>query len=209
VLVNEEIFGVHDYIKDVCRRLAKEGYAAIAVEVYARQADLSKMSDVGEIIRTVIAKKPDAELMSDSDAAVAYAASHGGDGKRVATVGFCRGGRTSWLYAAHSKTLKAAVAFYGPVKGQPSEIQPKNVSDIARQINCPLLGLYGSKDAGISVSDVQWVASDARSAGKTVEIVFYPDAPHGFHADYRPSYRKEPAEAGWARTLAWFRRYGV
>ena len=209
VLVNEEVFGVHDYIKDICRRLAKQGYAAIAVEIYARLADLSHvaMSDVGKVIMGVVAKEPDAQMLSDSDAAVAYAAGHGGDGARVAVLGVCRGGRNAWLYAAHSKTIKAAVAFYGPLGGQVSELQPKTAGQIAGEINCPLLGLYGGADAGIPVESVHKAEADAKAAGKIVEIVIYPDAPHGFHADYRPSYRKEAAEDGWARALAWFKRW--
>lgn len=211
VLVNEEVFGVHDYIQDICRRFAKQGYAAIAVEIYARLADLSHvaMSDVGQVIMGVVAKEPDAQMLSDSDAAIAYAAAHGGDAGRVGVVGFCRGGRNAWLYAAHSKTVKAAVAFYGPLGGQVSDIQPKTAGQIAGEINCPVLGLYGGADAGISVDSVHKAEADAKAAGKTVEIVIYPDAPHGFHADYRPSYRKEAAEDGWKRALAWFKRWGV
>jgi len=211
VLVNEEIFGIHDYIKDVCRRLAKLGYAAVAVEVYARLADLShsSMSDAGEIIRSVVPRAPDAQMLSDSDAAIAYAAAHGGDAGRLAVIGFCRGGRNTWLYAAHNKTLKAAVAFYGPLRGTTSDLQPKTAADIAVDINCPLLGLYGGKDSSIPVDDVRWVESDAKAAGKTVEMVIYPDAPHGFHADYRPSYRRDAAEDGWKRMQDWFKKYGM
>ena len=211
VLVNEEIFGIHDYIKDVCRRLAKLGYAAVAVEVYARLADLShsSMSDAGEIIRSVGPRAPDAQMLSDSDAAIAYAAAHGGDAGRLAVIGFCRGGRNTWLYAAHNKTLKAAVAFYGPLRGTTSDLQPKTAADIAVDINCPLLGLYGGKDSSIPVDDVRWVESDAKAAGKTVEMVIYPDAPHGFHADYRPSYRRDAAEDGWKRMQDWFKKYGM
>ena len=211
VLVNEEIFGIHDYIKDVCRRLAKLGYAAVAVEVYARLADLShsSMSDAGEIIRSVVPRAPDAQMLSDSDAAIAYAAAHGGDAGRLAVIGFCRGGRNTWLYAAHNKTLKAAVAFYGPLRGTTSDLQPKTAADIAVDINCPLLGLYGGKDSSIPVDDVRWVESDAKAVGKTVEMVIYPDAPHGFHADYRPSYRRDAAEDGWKRMQDWFKKYGM
>jgi carboxymethylenebutenolidase len=207
VLVNEEIFGVHGYIADVCRRLAKQGYAAIAVEIYARLADLTRVSDAGEIIRSVVGKSSDAQIMSDSDAAIAYAAAHGGDAGRVGVVGFCRGGRNSWLYAAHSKTVKAAVAFYGPLGGQVSDLQPKTAGQIAGEINCPVLGLYGGADQGIPADALRKAEADAKAAGKTAEIVIYPDAPHGFHADYRPSYRKEAAEDGWKRMLAWFKRY--
>jgi carboxymethylenebutenolidase len=209
VLVNEEIFGVHEYIKDVCRRLAKAGYAAVAPEIYARLGDLSKMTDVGQIVSQVVSKAPDATLLSDLDHAVAYAAAHGGSADRLGVTGFCRGGRNTWMYAAHNPKLKAAVAWYGPVGGTPSSIQPKTAVDVAGELKCPLLGLYGGKDTGIKVEDVQAAAAKARAAGKTVEIVVYPDAPHGFHADYRPSYRKADAEDGWQRLLAWFKQHGV
>ena len=209
ILVNEEIFGVHEHIKDLCRRLAKAGYLAVAPEIYARQGDLSKMTDVQQIVSTVIAKKPDAEMLSDLDAAVAWADKNGGDVDRLGVTGFCRGGRNTWFYAAHNPKVKAAVAWYGPIKGNPSDIQPKTVSDIAADIKAPLLGLYGGQDTGISVNDVEAAAEKARAAGKTVEIHVYADAPHGFNADYRPSYRKADAEDGWARMLAWFKKYGV
>jgi carboxymethylenebutenolidase len=209
VLVNEEIFGVHDYIKDVCRRLAKLGYAAIAVEIYARLADLAHATDPEKLIPTVVAKEPDAMMLSDSDSAVAYAAAHGGDINRLGVIGFCRGGRNTWLYAAHSHTVKAAVAFYGPLGGTPTAIQPKTAGEIASQINCPLLGLYGGKDPGIPVEAVRKAEADAKAAGKTVEIVIYPDAPHGFHADYRPSYHEADAKDAWAKMQAWLVRYGV
>ncbi len=209
VLVNEEIFGVHDYIKDVCRRLAKQGYAAVAVEIYARLADLAHANDPASLIPTVVAKKPDAEMLSDSDSAVAFAASHGGDGTRVGVIGFCRGGRNTWLYAAHSKTVKAAIAFYGPLGGNPTDLQPTPAGVAASQINCPVLGLYGGKDPGIPVEAVRKAEADAKAAGKKVEIVIYPDAPHGFHADYRPSYRPTEAADAWARMGAWLKSNGV
>ena len=209
ILVNEEIFGVHEHIKDLCRRLAKAGYLAVAPEIYARQGDLSKMTDVQQIVAQVIAKKPDAELLSDLDAAVAWAGKNGGDLNRLGVTGFCRGGRNTWFFDAHSTQVKAAVAWYGPIKGAPSAIQPKTVADIAADIHAPLLGLYGGQDTGINVNDVEAAAEKARQAGKTVEIHVYADAPHGFNADYRPSYRKVDAQDGWSRMLAWFKKYGV
>lgn len=209
ILVNEEIFGVHEHIKDLCRRLAKSGYLAVAPEIYARQGDLSKMTDVSQIVSQVISKKPDAEMLSDLDAAVAWAGQNGGDLSRLGVTGFCRGGRNTWLYDAHSTQVKAAVAWYGPVKGAPSDIQPKTALDAAADIRAPLLGLYGGQDTGIDVNDVQAAAAKARATGKTAEIHVYADAPHGFNADYRPSYRKADAEDGWARMLAWFKKYGV
>ncbi len=209
VLVNEEIFGVHDYIKDTCRRFAKAGYVAIAPEIYARLGDLSKMTDVGQIISQVVSKAPDARMMQDLDGAVAYAAAHGGAATRLGVTGFCRGGRNTWLYAAHNPNLKAAVAWYGPVGGAPSEIQPKTATDVAGDLKCPLLGLYGGKDGGIKVEDVQAAAAKAKAAGKSVEIVVYPEAPHGFHADYRPSYRAEDAADGMKRLFAFFKQHGA
>ena len=209
ILVNEEIFGVHEHIKDLCRRLAKVGYLAVAPEIYAREGDLSKMTDVKQIISQVINKTPDAQMLRDLDAAVAWAGKNGGDLKRLGVTGFCRGGRNTWLFDAHSAQVKAAVAWYGPVKSATSDIQPQTAIDVAGQIHGPLLGLYGGQDTSINVNDVEAAAAKARVAGKTVEIHVYADAPHGFNADYRPSYRKADAEDGWQRMLAWFKRYGV
>jgi carboxymethylenebutenolidase len=209
VLVNEEIFGVHDYIKDICRRLAKAGYMAVATEYYARLGDLAKMTDVRQIISDVISREPDAQYIADADATLAWAGKNKGDIRRVAVTGFCRGGRQTWLFAAHSPNVKAAVAWYGPIMGDRTPVQPATALDYADQLRCPLLGLYGGQDASIKVADVKAAEAKARAAKKTVEIVVFPDAPHGFHADYRPSYRKDAAEDGWKRMLAWFRRYGV
>src|SRR6185312_11094290 len=209
VLVIEEIFGVHEHIKDLCRRLAKSGYLAVAPELYARYGDLSKMTDVGQIVSQVISKTPDAQLLKDLDNAVSWAGKNGGDTSRLAVTGFCRGGRNTWLYAAHNPAVKAAVAWYGPVAGERSDIQPKTAADVAADLKAPLLGLYGGQDTGIKADDVQAAAAKAKAAGKTVEIHIYPDAPHGFNADYRPSYRKADAEDGWQRMLAWFKKYGV
>jgi carboxymethylenebutenolidase len=209
VIVNEEIFGVHEYIKDVCRRLAKAGYLAVATEYYARIADLSKMTDVQQIIKDVISKEPDAQYMADADATVAWAAANKGDTNRLGVTGFCRGGRQTWLFAAHNLKVKAAVAWYGPLGGAPTAIQPTPAAEVADHLNCPLLGLYGGQDQGIPVDAVKAAEAKAKAANKTIEIVIYPDAPHGFHADYRPSYREADAKDGWQRMLAWFKRYGV
>jgi carboxymethylenebutenolidase len=210
VLVIEEIFGVHEYIKDVCRRLAHAGYAAVAPELYARLADLSTMTDIHQIITDVILKAPDAQMLSDLDAAASWAvtANHG-DAARLAVTGFCRGGRDTWLYAAHNPHLRAAVAWYGPVGGPVSDIQPHTAADVAAELKCPLLGLYGGQDASIKPADVEAAAARARAAGRTVDIVVFPDAGHGFHADYRPSYNAADARDGWARMLAWFKQHGV
>ncbi len=209
VLVIEEIFGVHEYIKDICRRLAKAGYLAVAPELYARIADLSTMTDAATIVREVISKAPDTQMLSDLDSTAAWAAANRGDAGRLAVTGWCRGGRNTWLYAAHNPSLKAAVAWYGPVGGQPSPIQPKTAFDVAADLRAPLLGLYGGQDAGIPVDAVRAAAARAVASGKTVEIVVFADAPHGFHADYRPSYRAEAASAGWAKMLDWFKKFGV
>ena len=209
VIVIEEIFGIHEYIKDTCRRLAKLGYLAATVELYARLGDLSKMTDAATIVRDVISKAPDATMLSDLDSLVDWTTANGGDANRLGVTGFCRGGRGVWMYDAHSPRLKAAVAWYGPVLGAPSAIQPQTVMDIAGDLRCPLLGLYGAKDPGINPSDVKAAEAKAKAAGATVEIVVYPEAGHGFHADYRPTYVRDAAADGWDRMLAWFRKYGV
>ena len=208
VLVIEEIFGVQDYIKDVCRRFAKLGYMAVATELYARNGDLSKASGFDQI-GPIISAAPTATTFTDLDASVAWAAAHGGSADRLGVTGFCRGGRLTWLYSSHNPKLKAAVAWYGPIQGPLTPIQPQGPMQVAAEIKCPLLGLYGAKDPGIAVDDVQKTAAAARAAGKTVEIVVYPDAGHGFHADYRPSYVAADAADGWVRLQAWFRKYGV
>ncbi|SFG49750.1 dienelactone hydrolase family protein [Methylobacterium gossipiicola] len=206
ILVIEEIFGVHDYIKDVCRRLAKAGYCAVAPELYAREGDLSSMTDVKTILRDVIAKTPDAQWIADLDAAATWAvAASNGDGARLATMGWCRGGRGVWLYAAHRRDLKAGIAWYGPLGGERTDIQPRTAGDVAGEINAPILALYGGADTGIPVASVEAARDRARAAGKSVDLVVYPDAPHGFHADYRPSYRAAAAEDGWARALAFLK----
>ncbi len=209
ILVIEEIFGVHEYIKDVCRRFAKLGYLAVAPELYARIADLSKMTDPHEIVAKVISKAPDGVMLNDLDSTVAWAEANKGDAARLGVTGFCRGGRDTWLYAEHNPHLRAAVAWYGPVKGATSPIQPRTPTDLAAGLRCPLLGLYGGKDDSIHPADVQAAAQVARDAGHVVEIKLFPDAGHGFHADYRATYNKAAAEQGWADALAWFKSHGV
>ena len=210
VLVVQEIFGVHEHIKDVCRRFAKEGYCAVAPELYARQGDVSKLTDYKEIFAQVVSKVPDAQVMADLDAAVAWAAKAGiGDPARVGVTGFCWGGRIVWLYAAHSPTLKAAVAWYGRLVGQATELQPRYPIDLVGELGAPVLGLYGGADQGIPLADVEKMRAALATAKQPSEIVVFPEAPHGFHADYRPSYRAADAKDGWARCLAWFRRNGV
>ncbi len=208
VLVVQEIFGVHEHIKDICRRLAKAGYLAIAPELYARQGDVSKLTDFDQI-RPIVAKVPDAQVMSDLDAAAAWAAKNGGDPAKLAVTGFCWGGRITWMYAAHNQKVKAGVAWYGRVVGQPSEMTPKNPIDVVKDINAPVLGLYGGADGGIPNDTVDQMRAALKAAGKKSEIHTYPNMPHGFHADYRPSYRKEAAVDGWKRLLDWFKKHGV
>ena len=210
VLVVQEIFGVHEHIRDVCRRFAKQGYLAVAPELYARQGDVSKISDWKQIMSEVVAKVPDEQVMADLDAAVAWAGkSSKGDGKRVAVTGFCWGGRIVWLYAAHSADLKAGVAWYGRLTGERTPLQPKYPIDVADKLKAPVLGLYGGQDQGIPLADVEQMRAALVKAKKPSKIVVFPDAPHGFLADYRPSYKPKEAADAWAQCLAWFRQHGV
>lgn len=207
VLVVQEIFGVHEHIKDICRRFAKLGYLAIAPELYARQGDVSKITDFREIIEKVVSKVPDSQVMLDLDATVDWASKSKGSSSKLAITGFCWGGRIVWLYATHSSKLKAGVAWYGRLVGQPSELSPKHPIDIASQLKAPVLGLYGEADQGIPVESVKKMQEALK--GSKSEIILYPDTPHGFHADYRQSYRKEQAEDGWKRLQEWFKKNGV
>jgi carboxymethylenebutenolidase len=210
ILVNAEIFGVHEHIKDICRRLGKLGYMAIAPDVFARLGDITKAPDVQTASREFVAKTPDAQEMSDLDAAVAWAKGTGkADINRLGVTGFCRGGRTVWLYAAHNPNVKAAVAWYGPLAFPVSEIKPKNAIDVVADLKAPVLGLYGGADPGIPVEQIEKLKAALAAAKKPSEIVIYPDTPHAFNADYRPSYRPEAAKDGWNRMLAWFKKYGV
>jgi len=210
ILVIQEIFGVHEHIKDVCRRFAKEGYFAIAPELFARQGDVSNMA-MQDIVSSVVSKVPDEQVMADLDATVAYARTTGkADVAKLGITGFCWGGRITWLYTAHNPNVKAGVAWYGRVVGQPSAMTPKHPVDVAAQINAPVLGLYGGADQGIPNDTVEKMREALKAAGKTnSEIIIYPDTPHAFHADYRPSYRKEQADDGWKRAVAWFKKYLV
>jgi len=208
VLVVQEIFGVHEHIRDVCRRLAKQGYFAVATELYARQGDVSKLEDI-KAIQAVVAKVPDTQVLSDLDRTVAWAKAQGADTQKLAVTGFCWGGRITWLYTAHNPDIKAGVAWYGRLLGQPSEMTPRHPIDLVKDLKAPVLGLYGGADTGIPLDTVEKMREALKSAGKAGEIVVYPDTPHAFHADYRPSYRKEAAEDGWRRMLAWFKQNGV
>jgi carboxymethylenebutenolidase len=210
VLVVQEIFGVHEHIRDVCRRLAKLGYLAIAPELYARQGDVSKISDIQEIMSRVVSKVPDRQVMSDLDATAAWAGrSAEGDATRLGITGFCWGGRIVWLYAAHNPRLAAGVAWYGRLEGATDELHPKNPIDVAPSLQAPVLGLYGGADQGIPLDSVERMRKALEQAKKRCEIVVYPDAPHGFYADYRPSYRQEAAVDGWNRLRDWFAKNGL
>jgi len=208
VLVVQEIFGVHEHIKDVCRRFAKLGHMAIAPEMYARQGDVSKLTDFQEIFK-IVGKVPDSQVMSDLDAAVAYAKKAGGDTSKLGITGFCWGGRIVWLYAAHNPQLKAGVAWYGRLVGQASENSPKHPVDVAGLLKAPVLGLYGAKDRGIPLESVEKMRSALQAAGKKAEIKVYDEADHGFHADYRPTYHKASAEDGFRRLQEWFKQNGA
>jgi len=208
VLVAMEIFGLHEYIKDVTRRLAKLGAFAVAPDYYFRKGDLTKVTDMPQLLPLVNAK-PDAELLSDLDSTVAWAKAQGGDTTRLGIVGFCRGGRTVWEYAAHSPALKAGVAFYGPPVDPPNPVWPKSPTQLAPDMKAPVLGLYGEADTGIPVAAVEALKAALADNKKTAEFKIYPGAPHGFHADYRASYRKEAAEDGWNQMMGWFKKYKV
>ena len=216
VLVLSEIFGVHEYIADTARRLAHQGYLAIAPELFIRQGDAKRYTEIGKLVSEVIAKVPDAQVLGDVDAAVDWAAAHGGDNRKLGVTGFCWGGRQTWLYCAHNPRVKAGVAWYGRLVGEPTALAPRNPVDLAGQLKAPVLGLYGGADTGIgqdTVEKMKAALADAGAKGNAAAaasaFVVYPDAPHAFHADYRPSYRKEAAEDGWKRMLAWFKQHGV
>lgn len=211
VLVVQEIFGIHEYIADTCRRFAKAGYLAIAPELYARQGDPAKYAETAKLMAEVVSKVPDAQVMADLDGAVKWAGAQGGDLARVAITGFCWGGRITWLYAAQGP-VKAAVAWYGRLVGANTDLTPKNPIDLAAVMRAPVLGLYGEKDGGIpldTIDKMKAALASGTAASKAAQFVVYPDAPHAFHADYRPSFRQGPAEDGWRRCLAWFKANGV
>ena len=209
VLVAMEIFGLHEYIKDVTRRLAKLGAFAVAPDYYFRKGvDLTTITDISQLL-PIVNSKPDAELLSDLDSTVAWAKSEGGDTSRLGIIGFCRGGRTVWEYAAHSSTLKAGAAFYGSLVDPPNPAWPKSPTQLAGEMKAPVIGLYGEADAGIPVATVEAFKAALAADKKTAEFKIYPGAPHGFHADYRPSYRKDAAEDAWGQMQTWFRKYGV
>ena len=208
VLIAYEVFGLQEHIKDICRRFAGQGYLAIAPDLYYRQGDVSKLENFDEIFK-IVSKVPDGQVLSDLDAAVEWAAKNKGDAKRLGVTGFCWGGRITWLYAAHSPKVKAGTAWYGRLVGDTAALQPKNPIDVVPALKAPVLGLYGGQDQGIPLDTVEKMRAALKKAGNPSEIIVYPDAPHGFFADTRPSYRKEAAEDGWRRLLAWFKKYGA
>jgi carboxymethylenebutenolidase len=207
VLVVQEIFGVHEHIKDLCRRFAKAGYLAIAPALYARQGDVSNL-EMADIFK-VVAKVPDAQVMSDLDATTEWAAKSGGNTNRLAITGFCWGGRIVWLYSAHNSKLKAGAAWYGRIEGDKNELTPKNPIDLVADMKAPVIGFYGGLDMGIPVASVEKMREAMKAAKKPADINIYPQAQHGFNADYRPSYNKEAATEAWAKMLAWFKKYGA
>jgi len=216
VLVIQEIFGVHEYIADTCRRFARAGYLAIAPELYARQGDPASYGEMAKLMAEVVSKVPDAQVMKDLDGAVAWAGANGGNLKKVGITGFCWGGRITWLYTQYSNTVKAGVAWYGRLVGTSSALTPKHPLDLAAELKAPVLGLYGGEDRGIPLTTINQMKDALAEAGakgnaaaKASEFVVYREAPHAFHADYRPSYRKEAAEDGFKRALAWFKAKGV
>jgi carboxymethylenebutenolidase len=212
LIVVSEIFGVHEYIQDVCRRLAHQGYLAVAPELFARQGDPSKYTEIPKLQAEVIGKVPDAQVQGDLDATAAWAAANGGDADKLGILGFCWGGRQVWLYAAHNPKLKAGAAWYGQLAGEPSDLKPKSVLSLVNELKAPVLGAYGGKDAGIPQADVDRMRvalAQGPAAAKASRIDVYPDAPHAFHADYRPSSRKAEAEQAWTRMLDWFKQNGL
>ena len=207
VLLVHEIWSVHEYFKDVARRLAKLGYLAVSPDLFQRQGNVAGIPI--EEIRPIVASVPDEQVMSDLDATAKWAAANGGDAKRMGITGFCWGGRITWLYCAHSPDLRAGVAWYGPVAKPATELQPRHPVDVAKELKAPVLGLYAGEDAGIPNDTVGRMQQALEAARQPSEIVVYPGMPHAFHADYRPSYRKDAADDGWRRMLDWFRRHGV
>jgi carboxymethylenebutenolidase len=209
ILVIQEIFGVHEHLQDVVRRLAKLGYLAIAPELFVRQGDVSKLSSIDEI-RTIVKKVPDTQVLSDLDATLAWAVkSSKGNIDRVGITGFCWGGRITWLYSAHNPKVKAGVAWYGRLVGESTTLTPKHPVDIAPTLSVPVLGLYGGKDTGIPLESVEKFQTLLKSGRSKSEIVVYPEAPHAFFADYRPSYREKEAKDGWERLQGWFKKQGL
>jgi carboxymethylenebutenolidase len=209
ILVVSEIFGVHEHIADVARRFARQGYLTLAPELFVRQGDAHSITDIPTLFQQIVLKAPDAQVMADLDACVAWAARNGGDIDRLGITGFCWGGRVTWLYSAHNPKVKAGVAWYGRLVGDKTANQPQQPVDIAPSLKVPVLGLYGGKDHGISLESVEQMKAALAQGSSGSAIVVYPDADHAFHADYRPTYNLQAARDGWARALDWFKQHGV
>jgi carboxymethylenebutenolidase len=210
VLVVQEIFGVHEHIKDLCRRLAKSGFCAVAPELFAREGDVSKLSDVQEIVSKVVSKVPDSQVMSDLDATALWAArSSHGDAGRLTITGFCWGGRIVWLYAVHNPKVKAGAAWYGRLEGDHNAMTPKNPLDYVGALKAPIIGFYGGKDTGIPLESIEKMRASLKVIDNPSEIIVYPEAQHGFNADYRPTYNQEAAQDAWKKMLAWFNKYDI
>ncbi|EKN5111539.1 dienelactone hydrolase family protein [Yersinia enterocolitica] len=209
VIVVQEIFGVHEHIQDICRRLAKQGYLAIAPELFFRQGDAKEYYDINALVKNLVSKVPDRQVMVDLDHTAHWASRHGGDTSKLAITGFCWGGRIAWLYAAHNPQLKAAVAWYGKLVGEKTLLLPRYPVDVAVDLSAPVLGLYGGKDGSITQEHIDTMRQALRAANADAEIIVYPDAGHAFNADYRPSYHEESALDGWQRMLDWFAQHGV
>jgi carboxymethylenebutenolidase len=211
VLVVQEIFGVHEHIKDLCRRLGKSGYCAVAPALYARQGDVSTIENIQQIISQVVSKVPDAQVMSDLDATAAWAVKNSrGNANRVAITGFCWGGRIVWLYAAHNPKLRAGAAWYGQIDPMAkNDLTPRHPIDFAGSLKAPVIGFYGGKDAGIPQSSIEKMRTALAVVNDKSQINVYPQAEHGFNADYRPSYNKAAATDAWAKMLAWFKKNGA
>lgn len=209
ILVVSEIFGVHEHIADIARRFAKLGYLALAPDLFIRQGDPAKYESIPELQREIISKVPDAQVMTDLDACVAWAQKNGGNTEKLGITGFCWGGRITWLYAAHNPKVKAGVAWYGRLVGDTTPLTPRHPVDIAANLKTPVLGLYGGKDAGIPLESVEKMKSALAQGNSNSEFVIYPNSGHAFHADYRPSFVEADARDAWSRCLAWFKQHGV
>jgi carboxymethylenebutenolidase len=209
ILVVSEIFGLHEHIADVARRFAKQGYLALAPDLFVRQGDPTRVPNIADLMRDIISRTPDAQVMGDLDACVEWAREHGGNVDKLGITGFCWGGRITWMYCAHNPKVKAGVAWYGRLVGDSTPNTPKHPIDIATSLKVPVLGLYGAKDTGIPVESIERMKAILAKGSTGSAFVVYPDAGHAFHADYRPSYVEADAKDGWSRALAWFKSHGV
>jgi carboxymethylenebutenolidase len=209
ILVISEIFGVHEYIKDVARRFAKQGYMALAPDLFVRAGDATREANVADLMKNIVGNTPDAQVMSDLDTVVTWARQRGGDTERLGITGFCWGGRITWLYAAHNPKVKAGVAWYGRLVGEATANAPKHPADIAQNLKTPVLGLYGARDTGIPLESVDTMRAALAKGNSESEFHIYENSGHAFHADYRPSFNEADARDGWRRALDWFRKHGV